>query len=615
MLCFLLQDADDGMSRLQKFSHVELQGKNLFTIPLALYRHASEIISLNLSYNLSVDIPTDFIQACIHLRKIEFQGNEVSKLPPSIAYASRLTYLDISNNRLENLDSAELHKASALVSLKMSNNQLTSLPSRFAEFKNLRSLHISSNCLASFPQFICSLASLVDLDISFNCITSLPDEIGQLAALERLSATNNKLSGSFPAAFANLHSLKELDVRYNPLTNIDVVADLPRVELVLVGHNSISSLEKSFHKIRALHLNSNPVTRFSLPREMPTLTYLNLSSAKITSFGDSVFDKLPNLLKLILDKNHMAALPIGIGKLKKLEHLSCCHNSLKVLPPDLGQLSELKFLDLHYNNIKVLPGEIWHLPNLATLNLSSNILTSFPKPSVNPNLPPAGAEISPLPKIIDTDEGDKLSDPNDRRPSQAAGSLLSVGSLPSENGTEGSIVSVYGPGGRKASVMSSKSAVSTDTGLDRTSGAATPIPSNVRKDSAASNKFANTMAQSLKYLYLADNELEDEVFADIQHLTELRVLNLSYNRLYEVPSHVLGRMVQLNELYLSGNELTSLPADDLENLGHLKFLHINGNKFQTLPAELGKVRRLLVLDVGSNALKYNISNWPYDWNW
>jgi adenylate cyclase len=38
-------------------------------------------------------------------------------------------------------------------------------------------------------------------------------------------------------------------------------------------------------------------------------------------------------------------------------------------------------------------------------------------------------------------------------------------------------------------------------------------------------------------------------------------------------------------------------------------------QLQTLPAELGKIKKLFALDVGSNVLKYNIANWPYDWNW
>ena len=55
--------------------------------------------------------------------------------------------------------------------------------------------------------------------------------------------------------------------------------------------------------------------------------------------------------------------------------------------------------------------------------------------------------------------------------------------------------------------------------------------------------------------------------------------------------------------------------DEIERLVNLRVLHINGNKLQTLPAELRKIRKLLVLDVGSNALKYNIANWQFDWNW
>ena len=47
---------DPGVQRVQKYSHVDLSGRNLITIPIALYLKASEIISLNLSRNLSLDL-------------------------------------------------------------------------------------------------------------------------------------------------------------------------------------------------------------------------------------------------------------------------------------------------------------------------------------------------------------------------------------------------------------------------------------------------------------------------------------------------------------------------------------------------------------------------------
>ncbi|KAA8909492.1 hypothetical protein FN846DRAFT_776233 [Sphaerosporella brunnea] len=604
-------DQDPGLNKVQKFSHVDLQGRNLLTIPITLYHKAPEIISLNLSKNLSLYLPKDFIQQCVNLRKIEFTGNEAERLPGSIASASRLTYLDISNNRLEDLSHASLEEHMALVALKMSNNRLQTLPNTFGQFRSLRSLHISSNRLKAFPPFICDLVTLVELDISFNRITSFPLEIGQLSALERLTAANNRLAGSLPQTFSNLSSLKELDLRFNyELQNIDVVAELPRLEALVMSHNRVTGFQKGFHKLRALHLNSNPVTRFSLTTVLPTLKFLNLSNAKIAAINDSLFDKLPNLEKLILDNNHIVSFPPQIAKLRRLEHLSCANNELATIPKELGQLQELKVLDLHYNNIKSLPGEIWQMVSLMSLNLSSNIIKEFPKPVAGPAPGTTFSEIASMkseaiPENPGEEEASERPDTGDRRPSQQSGGLLGVGNSPGQNGTKGSIVSIYGQGGRKASVISK---AGSDTGT-------IPPAAIMRKDSAASGKMANTFVYSLKYLHLADNRLSDECFEELSLLVELRVLNLSFNDLYDIPPRALSRMSLLNELYLSGNELTSLPAEDLESIQHLKVLHLNCNKFQTLPAELGKIRKLLVLDVGNNALKYNISNWPYDWNW
>lgn len=114
---------------------------------------------------------------------------------------------------------------------------------------------------------------------------------------------------------------------------------------------------------------------------------------------------------------------------------------------------------------------------------------------------------------------------------------------------------------------------------------------------------------------MGDNRLTDDVFAAISLFTELRVLNLSYNILDDIPPNLLINLINLTELYLSGNQLSTLPGEDIEKLRRLNILKVNGNRLQTLPAELGKLGLLHTLDVSSNALKYNICNFPYDWNW
>lgn len=599
---------------MQKFSHVDLQGRNLVTIPITLHQKATEIISLNLSRNLSLDVPGDFIQSCINLREIRYTGNEAWKLPASLSLASRLTYLDVSNNRLEQLEHAELDKIHGLVSVKAANNMMSSIPTYFQRFRTLRTLTISSNFLTQFPEFCCDLTSLVDLDISFNSITFLPEKIGQLQNLERLLATNNRLSGSFPSDVRKLESLREIDIRFNAISSVEGFSQLPRLEQFMAGHNSISVFEGVFPRIRTLHLNHNPVTRFALFQIVPALTTLTLSDAKLAQLHDDVFDKMPNLEKLILDKNHFATLTPNVGKLRKLEHLSLAKNSLSSLPPDVGYLQNLRFLDVRENNLKKLPAEIWYALRLDTLNVSSNVLEAFPKPGAAVPVTMGDMVDSPMssaaPMLLgngnpsfnqSVEDLGKVESVGGRRPSQGGG-LLCVGSSPGTTQRDGSIVSVYGPGGRKASVIS------------RTVSEGTVTPA-ARKDSGFSNRIASTFASSLRHLYLADNRLNDEVFDEIALLPELRVLNLSYNDLYDIPPQSLTRWPHLTELYVSGNELASLPSDDFHRHSLLKVLHINGNKFQVLPADLGKIDKLAVLDCGSNALKYNVSNWPYDWNW
>ncbi|KAI9832811.1 MAG: cysteinyl-tRNA synthetase [Phylliscum demangeonii] len=606
-------EKDPGFGKMQKFSHVDLQGRNLITIPITLHQKSTEIISLNLSRNLSLHVPADFIQSCINLREIKYTGNEAWTIPPCISLASRLTYLDISNNRLEQLDTAELEKIHGLLSIKMANNKMTSIPAYFRRFSSLRILNVSSNFLAQLPDVCCELLSLVDLDISFNSISSIPSAIGQLQSLERLLATNNRLSGSLPDAFGQLENLREVDIRFNAISSVELFSHFPHLEQFMAGHNSISVFEGRFPKLRTLHLNHNPVTRFGLAQVVPTLTSLTLSDAKLAQLPDDVFEKMPNLEKLILDKNHFATLSSHVGKLRRLEHLSLAKNSLSSLPAEIGSLCNLRFLDVRENNLRKLPSEIWYAGKLETLNVSSNVLEAFPKPGAAAPIlagdiveSPTAAPMTPV--MVTTaangspslDELVRLEAATNRRPSQ--GGLLGVVSTPGANLRSDSIVSVYGPGGRKASVIS----------RTFSEGIMTPLP---RKDSGFSNRIAATFASSLKYLYLADNRLVDDIFNELTLLTELRILNISYNVLDEIPTGSLVRWPHLTELYVSGNDLTSLPSDDFQRQSLLKVLHINGNKFQVLPAELGKLDKLAVLDCGSNALKYNVSNWPYDWNW
>ncbi|KAF4470048.1 adenylate cyclase [Fusarium albosuccineum] len=610
---FHAKTTDMGLARAQKLNYVDLSGRNLITIPISLYSKATEIISLNLSRNLSLDVPRDFIQSCKHLRDIKFNNNEARKLPPSLSRANKLTFLDVANNRLEQLEHAELNSLTGMLKMNLANNRLKHLPSYFGAYLSLRSLNISSNFLDKFPTFLCDLPSLVDLDLSFNGIATIPHEIGGLKNLEKLLITNNRLTHAVPASFGQLISLRELDIKYNGITSIDIISELPKLEILSADHNCISAFVGQFESIRQLKLNSNPLNKFEIVAPVPTLKTLNLSNAQLASI-DSSFANMINLEHLILDKNYFVSLPQEIGTLSRLEHFSIANNSVGELPAQIGCLTELRVLNVRGNNISKLPMELWWANRLETFNASSNVLEHFPKPASRapripgeesqPAPPPVNGRAAPLGTLSATPSSEELSD--ERRPSQNSSTLLSVGPSPLSAGDrKSSVVSVYGKGGRKTSVVSRSA-----------TPAAAAQTSNARKDSGISSRLTNTFAGSLRNLHLADNRLDDDVFDQITLLSELRVLNLSYNdEISDMPQRSIKNWPQLVELYLSGNALTTLPADDLEESSLLQALYINGNRFTNLPADISRAKNLAVLDCGSNYLKYNISNVPYDWNW
>ncbi|KAI1259273.1 protein phosphatase 2C [Xylariaceae sp. FL1019] len=613
---FAAAPLDMGLGgRSAKFQHVDLSGRNLVTIPITLYSKTADIISLNLSRNLSLDLPRDFIQACPQLRDIKYANIEARKLPISISRATKLTLLDVSNNRLEEIEHADLTRLTGLLRLTLANNRLMRLPQDFGAFKSLRVLNLSSNYLDKFPLTLCKLESLVDLDISFNSIGSVPDEIGSLKCLEKFVITNNRLAGVFPASTRQLANLRELDIKFNALTSIDVISTLPKLEVLTADHNSISQFIGSFERIRSLKLNANPITKFEITAPVPTLKTINLSHCQLASI-DGSFNNMVNLERLELDSNYFVSLPNTLGNLRRLEHFTISHNSVGELPAEIGCLMELRILDVRGNNLKKLPMDIWWANKLETLNASSNVLENFPKPASRQPQPPGEAPTTasnaklasgPLSQTSSTE--DLLPD-GSRRPSQASSTLLSVGPNPVNSGADrkSSVVSVYGKGGRKTSV------VSRSTTASSINGNAMPVVAS-RKDSSISSRLTNTFAGSLRNLILADNQIDDDVFEQITLLGELRTLNLSYNDLNDMPQRCIKSWPQLVEMYLSGNDLTSLPVDDLEEFSLLQVLHINNNKFTNLPADISRAKKLAVLDCGNNSLKYNISNVPYDWNW
>lgn len=499
-----------------------------------------------------LEIPLDFIQACTTLRELRLSHMAMKKVPQSVRHCQTLHRLDISCNRIADLDDAGLDYIPELRSLKAQNNRIEELPWYFPRLHKLKDLNISNNKFNLLPAVVPKITSLVDLDLSFNNIGELPDEIGQLCALERLIIVGNKVS-KFPEGCRHLTSLRILDCRRNNITDLTVVCMLPKIEQLLADHNSVHSLELSFgSQLKSLDVSNNDITKLLIvpgPVGQPfSLVSLDLSHAKLSSLPENAIAQLTALEYFSIDYNLIQTVPGTLGTLTTLMYFSCSNNQLLSLPDTIGKLQKLEHLDAHNNSLSELPEALWNCASLQHINAASNHISVWSIPPIH-DLPAASSFSSD--SMIDVDS--RMNGSYSDRKLSSSGSF-SAHTLP-------------------------------------------------------------PLSFSLEKLYLGENRLTDDVLHPFTILHELQILNLSFNEIQEIPPSFFRTLSNLRELYLSGNKLTAIPTEDLHRLDSLSILMLNGNRLKSLPAELGNVLSLAVLDVGSNQLKYNINNYEFDWNW
>jgi leucine-rich repeat protein SHOC2 len=97
---------------------------------------------------------------------------------------------------------------------------------RRAKRNRLLTLNLSDNQITSLPESIGNLTCLIQLDLSGNHITSLSESIGNLTNLTALYLDNNQIT-SLPENIGNLTYLTELFLSNNPIIDLSILTELP----------------------------------------------------------------------------------------------------------------------------------------------------------------------------------------------------------------------------------------------------------------------------------------------------------------------------------------------------------------------------------------------------
>ncbi|KAG2623336.1 hypothetical protein PVAP13_3KG054300 [Panicum virgatum] len=441
----------------------------------------------------------------------------------SICRIYTLQSLDLSRNSFTDLgglfSTSSCRMKERLLSLNLSSNKLSQKLSDLSGFPQLEVLDLSYNLFPSenLGAYLGSFPRLRSMNLSSNKLNGdIP--LSMAGSLAELVLSGNQFSGSIPQALFGYGNLTLLDLSQNDLSGAvpDEFKSLPKLQTLLLSGNTLSG------KI-PVSLNVTRLTRFAANRNLfsgsiPTwitkhVRMLDLSYNNLSGSMPSDFLSHPGLQTVDLTSNMLeGSIPNSLSR--NLFRLRLGGNKLGGnIPNSICDGMSLAYLELDNNQLMgSIPSQLAKCKHLSLLSLASNQLQG-----------PLPDGISNLEELVVLKlQNNSL---NGHIPNTFSASLITLNL--SQNSFTGQIPS---------RVFELQKLSTLDLhGNNISSG----IPISI------------SSSKSLIELNLGYNAL-----TDLGYLSELEILDLSYNKLSGMVPSSLGNMQSLTQLVLSYNNLS-----------------------------------------------------------
>ncbi|RWR74180.1 putative LRR receptor-like serine/threonine-protein kinase [Cinnamomum micranthum f. kanehirae] len=403
-----------GLCELKNLRVLYLDGNNLDgrALPLCL-SNLSKLETLWLSSNDLGSYSSALTGLCglSALKSLYLSSNHFddSSLPMCMGNFSLLENLDLSGNNLSGHFGNSISGLKRLHGLYLGSNQLTDdgISPWMSNLTSLTSLSLGYNKLKGSDTMrgLCGLSALKSLYLYDNHLSSLPMCMGNFSLLEELDLSQNNLSGLFDSAVPGLKQLRMLNLDSNHLTDDGIspwISNLTSLAYLYLGNNTLKGFDpiRGFCKLRDLEeldiqgnsfeCNLHPCfentqleVETEFPKWSPTFQLYQLL------LNNCILNKRSNnqVPSFISTQHRLETLNLGHTFLQgtipswllynvTVEYLILRGNSLEgPFPMSTEQnMSKLYELDISDNNIcGLLPPNIdTHFPNLILLNMSTN---------------------------------------------------------------------------------------------------------------------------------------------------------------------------------------------------------------------------------------------------
>ncbi|KAJ3628300.1 hypothetical protein MTP99_015615 [Tenebrio molitor] len=290
--------------RIVDFSHNRLR-----SLPDNLFREAG-LERLDVSHNLLGKLPLTSLSVASAdtLCELDLSWNSISSLSHGgiLSQFKSLSWLDLSYNRLGQVDAGSFKGLPRLSSLNLGHNNQLTLETSGLSFQGLEytllHLNLDNVSLSQIPTLF--TPNLVSLSLAHNSLPTVSPEIaGNVSSLRHLNLDHNDLS-VVPIVTHSLTELTYLSMVANPittLTNTSLLGVANQLEELDLRHIDLSALETGalckMHSLRTLRIDLyKNVKNFNIPRILQHTGGLKNLEIHISRDFDNIDDEFMGLL-------------------------------------------------------------------------------------------------------------------------------------------------------------------------------------------------------------------------------------------------------------------------------------------------------------------------------
>lgn len=641
---------------------LNLSENNIWNITVDAFSAMPNLTQLNLNWankGKKVNIAENAFKNLTRLQKLRLNGLHLKGIPRNIPLSVEV--LELEHNRIVTLDNRSVSGVTHVIHLFLSKNCFTANPCRqpvrimengFAAMTNLLTLDLSYNNLTHVPKGLPQSLSKLKLDSNkienineddffglqnltilhlqgncprcqnapFSCVPCKngsidihPDAFQNLTQLETLHLGGNSLSSLKPSWFKRLNNLKDLFLSFNFLQKVvteeaTFLSYLPKLEkldlsfnFALKSYPLTLNLSKDFANLvslRTLHLEGlvfqsiGPDTLTPL-YELKNLSALNLGTNFIIHSDSTIFSKFQHLKLIYLAENRLypisvedppsprrygysQGLDLSISPLT-VHHpkdfaFEVSHSLIKQECFDSGRVLSLSSNNLFF----ISPEQFEGYGDIACLNLSRNGFSS----ALN------GTEFSSLPNLTYLDLSfNKI----DLAYNNAFNELKKLQVLDISYNSH--YFQAYG----------------VTHNLHFTENLPVLRVLNMSHNLIYTLTTKKIYSRSLAELQFTNNNLgnlwnDDSYDSLFTHLTNLTILDISYNEIEEIPEHVYKKLPhKLTVLRIGHNSLTDFKWDQLKWFRQLQILDLSHNSLSVVTViDSNVTQTLTVLDLSHN---------------